>query len=301
MNVQQQIENVKGLLAKLFQRQSRIMNIFKEQKFYPLEETTIKDHYSGTFDSVFLSFIPFFRINEDRINKSSFQRVHQITYPQFKSANPELNLPENISGKIYTNDNPDYPTDEEILQYGNPIRWSEVLSGVGFDSFAELNKALTTSIGGYRAEFARQDLADRLLQFAEDSHTFLPEEGSFDVFSKMSIFDTFKQLGKGLIVVHDEWCDNKFTLDIRELTREEFCKKIDHKDYYIHDMEEQILFAIDWDDFFFLIASSSEMMESILADGSFEGFHCDASTQVYWEVADELLGEKPSFGQKGLK
>lgn len=265
------------------------MNIFTEEKFYPSEETTIKEHYSGTFDSVFLSFIPFLKIDESHLTKISVQRVHQITYPQFKSVNPDLNLPETISGEVYSNDNPDYPTNDEILQFGSPVKWSEMLSGVGFDSFAELNKALTTTIGGYRAEFARQDLADRLLQFAENSHTFLPEEGTFDVFSKLSILRTLRRLGKGSIVVRDEFLENKFTLDIRGLSEDEFCKKISYKDYYIYDIEEEILFAIDWDDFFFLIAASTEMIERVLADGAFEGFICDDSTRVYWESGDELL------------
>lgn len=265
------------------------MNIFKEEKFYPTEEATIKEHFSGTFDSVFLSFIPFFKIDESHLTKTSFQRLHQITYPQFKSANPDLNLPETISGEVYSNDNPDYPTNDEILKFGSPVKWSEILSGVGFDSFAELNQALTTAIGGYREEFARQDLADRLLQFAENSHTFLPEEGAFDVFSKLSILRTFRRLGKGFIVVRDEFLEKKSTLDIREISDDEFCKQLGYKDYYICDIEEEVLFAIDWDDFFFLIAASTEMIDRILADGAFEGFLCEDSTRTYWELGDKLL------------
>jgi hypothetical protein len=265
------------------------MNIFKEKKFYPTDETTIKEHYSDTFNSVFLSFIPFFKINnESHINKSSFQRVHQISYPQFKKANPKLNLPETISGEVYSNDNPNYPTNDEILQYGSPVKWSEILPGVGFDSFAELNRALTTSIGGYRAEFARQELADSLLQYAADSRTFLPEEGTFDIFSKRAILNAFRGLGKASLVVHSEFLDKKTTIDITEITDEQFCTQIGSKDYYVHDVEEELLFAVDWDDFFFLIATSSPTMDSVLFDGSFEGFHCDDSTKTNWEFGAEL-------------
>jgi len=265
------------------------MNIFKEQKFYPSEDTPIKDHYSGTFDSVFLSFMPFFTIDERHLSKSNFQRLHRITFPQFKSANPDLNLPENIAADIYTNDNPDYPTKDEIRQYGKLVRWSDVLSGAGFQSLAEMDKALGTTIGHYRAVFSRQDLADRLLQYAENSRTFLPEEGTFDVFSKRAILKAFRVLGKTTLVIHDEYLEKKTTLDIAELTDEQFCNKIDYKDYYIHDLEENLLFAIDWDDFFFLISTSTEMMGRVLADGAFEGFHCDDSTKVNWELGDDEL------------
>lgn len=265
------------------------MNIFKKQKFYPSEETPIKDQYAGTFDSVFLSFIPFFKIDERHLSKSSFQRNHQITYAQFKSANPDLNLPENTSRDIYSNDNPDYPTDDEIRQYGSVVTWSDVLSGVGFESFAEIDRALGTTIGHYKAVFARQDLADRLLQYAENSRTFLPENGTFDVFSKRAILKAFRELGKTTLVIHNEFLDKKTALDIAELTDEEFCNKIDYKDYYIHDIEENLLFAIDWDDFFFLISTSTEMMERVLADGTFEGFHCDDSMKINWELGGDEL------------
>lgn len=265
------------------------MNVFRERKFYPNEDTTIKEHYAGTFDSVFLALIPFFRLDEKQLSKSSFQRVHQITYPQFKSANPDLNIPENTSADIYTNDNPDYPTNGEILRYGTPLTWSEVRDGCDFASLAELNKALTTTIGSYRKVFSRQDLADRLLQYAEREHVFLPEEGTFDVFSKVSILKIFRRLGKGVIVVEDEFLDKKVTIDIRELTDEEFCNKIEYKDYYIYDIEEQILFGIDWNDFFFLIAAAPKTMDQVQDIDSFEGFFCDDNVKVYWELGDDEL------------
>lgn len=265
------------------------MNIFKEQKFYPDEETPIKEHYSGTFDSVFLSFIPFFRIDEYHLSKSSFQRVHQITYPQFKSANPDLNLPENISANIYTNKNPDYPTADEITKHGHAVKWSEVLSELAFESLGEIDKALGTTIGHYRTVFSRQDLADQLLQYAEKSRTFLPEEGTYDVFSKIAILKAFRALGKTSLVVHNEYLDKKKILDIAGLSDEEFCKKIDFKDYYIHDIDQELLFAIDWDDFFFLIAASNSTLSEVLSTSLFEGFNCDEHTKVHWELSDEEL------------
>lgn len=265
------------------------MNVFKERKFYPNEDTPIKEHYAGTFDSVFLAFLPFFRIDEAHLNGPSFKRVHQITYPQFKSAHPDLSLPENISADIYSNDNPDYPTDGEILRHATPVTWSEVKAGCGFDSLAEIDKALTTSNGSYRAVFRRQDLVDRLLQYAEQDRIFLPEDGTFGVLSKLSILNTFRKLGKGFIVVEDELLDKRVTLDIRELSDEEFCNKIEYKDYYIYDIDEEILFAIDWDDFFFLIAAPPPIMKLALANDSFEGFECDETFKTYWELGDDEL------------
>lgn len=265
------------------------MNVIQERRFYPNEDTPIKEHYAGTFDSVFLAFLPFFQINNTNLDESTFQRVHKITYPQFKSANPDLHFPENVSADIYTNDNPNFPTHDEILRNGTSVRWSEVKEGCNFDSLAELNKALGTTIGSYRAVFSRQDLADRLLQYAEQEQIFLPEEGTFSVLSKLSILNSFRRLGKGLIVVEDEYLEKKITIDIRELTDEQFCAKIEYKDYYIYDIDEEILFAIDWDDFFFLIAGPTSVLELVLTNFSFEGFFCDENTKVYWELGDDEL------------
>ncbi|MBP6004036.1 MAG: DUF2711 family protein [Pyrinomonadaceae bacterium] len=262
------------------------MNIFTERNFYPSEDTPIKAHYAGIFDSVFLAFIPFFRLDEEHLSKTSFQKVHQITFPQFNSANPDLKLPENINADIYSNDNPDYPTDAEILKYGTPVGWEEVRQGCGFASYVELNKALTTTIGGYRAELKRQDLADRLLEYALRERIFLPEEGKLDVLSKRSILKTFGRLDKGLVIVEDEYLQKKEYIDIRSITDEEFCERISYKDYYIYDNDQDVLFAVDWDDFFFLICSSDSTRDEILPDGDFEGFLCDANTTVYWEYSD---------------
>ena len=268
------------------------MNIFEERKFYPSEEISIKEHYSGTFDSVFLAFNPFFRVDETHLDKPSFQRVHQITYPEFKKVNPDLDIPESL-GDIYSNEKPDYPTAEEVLLHGAVVRWEEVRVGCRFESFVELNKALATTIGGYRRELKRKDLADRLLAYSETEKVFLPEEGTFDVFTKVAILKTFRKLNKGFIVIENEYLDKKETIDIRTITDEEFCKQIEFKDYYIYDIEQEILFAVDWDDFFFLICSTASNLTEILSDGIFEGFYCDDGTRTYWEFTEEEL-------QKGL-
>jgi len=39
------------------------MSIFTEYKLYPNEEDFILSHYKGFYNSVFVAFLPFFRIN----------------------------------------------------------------------------------------------------------------------------------------------------------------------------------------------------------------------------------------------
>lgn len=263
------------------------MDIFEEKQFYPKDGVPIKEHYREYFDAVFLAFVPFFRLEND-FGKSSFQRLHRITYPEFQKAHPDLKIPES-AGDFYSNENPEYPTDEQILKFGSPVKWSEVKSTAGFADYAEINKALRSTIGGYRAVFSRDDLADRLLTFANQNQVFLPTEGQFDALSKASILKAFRKLNKTSIVIEDEYQEKKVTLDITDISSEKFSEKIQLKDYYIYDTDRELLFAIDWDFCFFLICSNQKKLAEILTDQEFEGFYCDETTELPWETTPEDL------------
>jgi len=70
-----------------------------------------------------------------------------------------------------------------------------------FGSLADVHKALKTAIGHYRKEFSREDLAKQLLDCANEQQIFLPSEGQFDVFSKITILNAFRHLKKLSLIV----------------------------------------------------------------------------------------------------
>lgn len=43
------------------------------------------------------------------------------------------------------------------------------------------------------------------------------------------------------------------------------------------------MFAIDWDSFFFLIATGQEKMNKIISSNLFEGFICNEKTEHAWD------------------
>ena len=79
------------------------MDIFAEKLFYPSYEVPILSHFKDFYDSVFIAFPPFFKLNNNQIENSSVQKSRQISYEQFKTENKEFaNIPE-FNAKIYLN------------------------------------------------------------------------------------------------------------------------------------------------------------------------------------------------------
>ncbi|MDR6734887.1 hypothetical protein [Sphingobacterium sp. 2149] len=77
------------------------------------------------------------------------------------------------------------------------------------------------------------------------------------------------------------------TIDFDRLTEYEFCDEIGGKDYYLYSSDKEILFTIEWDSFFFLIATDYKKMNKLIASHLFEGFLCNDKTDHYWEYTVE--------------
>ncbi|MEJ7828409.1 MAG: DUF2711 family protein [Segetibacter sp.] len=190
---------------------------------------------------------------------------------------------------MYSYANKKYPDDEEIYMNAEQVSWREIKEGSGLDSYCDINKALKTSIGGYREAFKRPDLIKRVSEFTTAKQIYYPSEGNFGILPKKEIFKAFHLLSKTELVIQDEFCQNKKDLNLATLTEKEFVKAVNFKDYFIYDRQKELLFAIDWDDFFFLICSNKKNVGKIISTLAFEGFYCDNNTQICWELTmDEI-------------
>lgn len=264
-----------------------LMDIFKEHKLYPNEEESILSNFAGFYDCVFIAYLPFFRIKDHNFEKASVQKSHQISLEEFK-ANDEVfgKLPD-FNADIYSYENDEYPEDSEIFEKAEIVSWEEIKTGADFTDYAEIYKALKTSIGSYRKVFERTDLRDKLNVFTEKEQIFHPSEGSFDVLSKIEIYNTLKSLGKNEIVVIDEFYDNEKKLNLNFISLKEFIEKVEHKDYYIFPKDRSILFSIEWDSFFFLICSNKQTIDKVLKNSRIEGFYCTNETKHTWAWNEE--------------
>ena len=255
------------------------MNEVENKNLYPEEETPLLKHYSE-FDSVYIGLLPFFKLNKENCDLKSSKKV--ISIEEARKKDGIFEKIGNQSNVTIFSSNECYPTYEEISQNGKIITWKEVIGNTELNNYQELNKALMTSIGGFKKKLERKDLLETLNQYTKAKNIWHPEEGSFDFFCKSSIYDILISNGIIEIVVEDEFYENKKTINIHNLSKNEFCEKIDYNDYYIYDNNKSIQFSISWDFFFFFIAINGKVFSKQTIETHFEGFWANEKSSHLW-------------------
>lgn len=264
------------------------MNDIFKHNIYP-HQGKIKDHFKDFYDTVFVAFLPFFYVDRQPADKANLKKAKHITFEEAKQEMEFLKHIPKPNAEIYSFSNNEYPTDEEIYESGKIITWDTVVQGSGLVDYSELNKALRTSIGAVRKIFQKPELTEKLNNFTDSQSIWHPTEGGFDTLSKIAIYKVFKILGKTQIVVTDEFYETTSSLDLDILTEFDFIEKVSYKDYYLYSTDKEILFAIEWDSFFFLIATDSEKLKTIIQKKLFEGFLCNEKTQHEWDYKEGEL------------
>jgi len=263
------------------------MDIYNEKFLHPGEDNPVKEHYKDFYDTVFIAFSPFFKIKDNAVINPDFQKSHIISFDEAKEAIPILKKNPQLNASIYSYHNNNYPTEKQILENGISVSWDDIRQSCDFKSYSDIYKALRTSIGGYKQVFMRADLSNRLLDFTKSNQIFIPTEGHFETLSKIKLLKAFQLLDKKTIVVEDEFYEKKTEIDITNISNEKFVEAIAFKDYYIYDTDKQLLFAVGWDDFFFLICSNKDSLKKINDNLNFEGFYCNDNTELGWELTKE--------------
>jgi hypothetical protein len=256
-------------------------DIFTRKNIYP-HEGKIKDHFNGFYESVFIAFLPFIKVDGG-------QTVEKPQKMTFEEAKHKIDILKNIptpNAEIYCYSNDNYPSDKEIFENGKTISWKKVIDGSGLAENSELNKALRTSIGALRPIFRKLELAEKLYNYTTNQNIWQPIEGKFGLLSKVAIYKTFKLLNKNQVIVTDEHCETTKTLELDQLTDFEFAEKITFEDYHLYSLDKELLFTIEWDSFFFLIASGTEKMNKIISENLFEGFLGNEKTEHEWDYSE---------------
>lgn len=265
------------------------MDIFIGKKLYPNGEDTILSNFAGFYDSVFIAYLPFFRLKENSSGKASVKKSHRISLAESKAGDEIFAGLPDFNADVYSYENDRYPDAEMIFEHGETVSWEEVRNGAKFNDHAEIYKALKTSIGSYRKVFERVDLYEKLMAFTEKSAIYHPSEGNFEVLSKIEIYKALKRSGKHEIVVVDEFYESEKQLDLSAVGLKEFVEKIEYKDYYIYAKDKSVLFTIEWDSFFYLICSAKKTIDEILRESKIEGFFCTNENKHAWEWNEEEL------------
>lgn len=262
------------------------MNDIFQGNIYP-HEGKIKAHFKDFYDEVFIAFLPFFQVDRQPKDGGNMKKSKQISLEEAKETLEVLKAIRTNNINVFTYSNEDFPSDEEIYTSGEIIPWSKIVNESGLTDFKELNIALKTSIGALRNRYERPELTDKLYNYTSSQTIWHPTEGSFDLLSKIAIYKTFQHFGKNQIIVTDEFYRTISTLDLDKLTDLEFSEKVRLGDYYLYSSDKEILFTIEWDSFFYLIATHNDKMKQILELNLFEGFLCNEGTEHGWHYTDD--------------
>jgi hypothetical protein len=257
-------------------------NIFADNHIYP-NEGKINLHFQEFYDSVFVAFMPFIEMEGKKMIHSNPSQSIQLTPEEARKDLQFLEDAPLLNARIYSQ-NMDYPKEEEIYEHGKPISWETIKKGAGFSDFSQINKALETSIGALKSAFSKPELCDQLTTYTTKQNYWHPTEGEFNTLSKVAIYKAFKLLDKHKICVIDKFYERRSILDLDTLTIHDFVREIGRYDYYLYSVDKELLFTIDWDSFFFLIASSQEKMNQIIEAKLVEGFLCDENTEHEWDM-----------------
>ncbi|MFM2213413.1 MAG: hypothetical protein RL427_676 [Bacteroidota bacterium] len=271
---------------------SNFMNETLSDQIYPHDGKNL-NHFKSEFEFAFISFLPFLKIANKSNLTSNFKKFEIISFQEAKQNLDILENISNISGTIYSYSNINYPTDEEIFESAERINWSEVVEGANLENPSELNKALRTSNGALRKAFQKPALLNKLESFTNDNKIYHPVEGDFDILTKKKIYEILKILNKKEIIVFDEFQENQKVFDITKLTESEFLNEIESREYHIYSQDKEILFTIEWDSFFFIIAFNNSKNIKLVTE-LFEGFLCNPQTADEWDY-------KPGEFQKILR
>jgi len=261
-------------------------NIFDTNILYPAYDSPLKEHFIDNFEAVFIAFSPFFLIGkaENRKAETQIRSTKIITLSELqKKYSIFKNIQLAADRLIYSSDNANYPTDDEILAYGKVVTWQYILENAGFKNLGEISLALRTSIGALNKEFKTSHLIKVLDEFTIHNSIYHPVEGRITILSLIQIYHCLFAMKKFDIVIADEFFQDSTTISLSTVTCSEFISKV--KGYvYFFPTDKSILFTIEWDSFFFLICGDQLSLDFIINNFDFEGFYCDSDTMHNWDL-----------------
>jgi hypothetical protein len=173
-----------------------------------------------------------------------------------------------------------YPSNKEILNFGKPVSWEQVMKDSDLKTLEELAIALKTSIGALRKEYAREDLADKLnLNFKQD--LYYPTEDSTSVFLINDLLKVLSSNGANKFFFSDPIFDNSGLLKINNVTPLEICELTD-KELILTDENMEFAFMSVYDSFITLFFAKDETINDIIQSMNWEAIICDKETNINW-------------------
>ena len=210
------------------------------------DDGKILSYYSEQFEVVYIVLHPFLRPKSDRIE--------------------------------YLKTKEDWFSDSQILQWFDPVGWTEFLHLSGIDNWQNLDGALRNYIFGISDRERFQSYTDALIYTLERENLFPPYEGEIPCVLMSKIRRGLHSLGYKWVWLGDEFCTERKLewIDDLETTEKIPCHGC------IFTPDHKILMISHWDSHCTFFCSSREKISTFLAQAKLEGFYCTPQTEVYW-------------------
>ncbi|WP_449537699.1 DUF2711 family protein [Ferdinandcohnia sp. Marseille-Q9671] len=172
-----------------------------------------------------------------------------------------------------------FPTDEEVLQFGKPIGWQQVMQDRKL-TLEELAFALQAHIGALNRDLAREDLAKKL---NSDGYKdlFYPGEDITSVFLLYQLMKILGSKGADRLVYHDYILDKRDCLEMNGLTPLEM-NQLAYKEVIIADENRDFAFMNVYDAHFTLLLAKDNNILHIVETMKLEAKICDKETLINW-------------------
>ena len=201
--------------------------------------------------------------------REQFEAVYIVLHPFLRPKSVQIKYPKTEE---------EWFDDRQILQWFDPVSWTEFLHLSGIDSWQNLDGALRSYIFGILDVKRFQSHTDALICSLEKEKLLPPNEGEIPCTLMSEIRQGLHSLGYKWVWLGDEFCTKRKLewLDDLETTEKIPC----HGCMFTADHE--VLLMSHWDSHCTFLCSSKEKINRFLAQVELEGFYCTRQTEVYW-------------------
>jgi hypothetical protein len=247
----------------------------------PHPDVPFLEWYRGIFDAVFIALHPFCAIKDfdPALAQRAVNVISREDLPERISINPIVALSkaqnlEKESIKVIR-------LSEKTV--GKPVYWDQIRKACGFESLAQLNRALLTITMAISEKLADGDAAQRLGAYCGANKIFLPTEDTFPPILEQTIAGTIDQLGCEQMYLSDEFNQHRQILLRRALhSGTPWADEWRLRSNKLYPVNHSFLLIVPHDNFYTAICGKRSQFDALNLETCYEGFWCDNQTRPDW-------------------
>ncbi len=175
-----------------------------------------------------------------------------------------------------------YPSDEEMINLGEPISWIEVMSKSNLKSYKELSLALQTSTGALEYKYEREDLANLLNSYLETiPDLYYPDSDCTSLFIIDSLLKILCSKGANTLYFSEPIHDTNGSFKVNDNSPLEIAN-LSPNESIITDENMDFAFMGIYDSFITLLLAKDTKIEDIIKSQNLEALICDKEVSLSW-------------------